>query len=65
MMDWLMVLAPIKCHWTSQGRRDSTLVQGCGANWIHFGSQDCGTRNIDGAGKASTALLSMAQSPQV
>lgn len=29
MLDCLMVLASTKCHWTSQGHRNATLVQGC------------------------------------
>lgn len=28
MLGYLMVLAPTKCHWTSQGHWNSTLVQG-------------------------------------
>lgn len=34
MLNSLMVLAPTKCHWTSQGHGDSSLVQG--ADQIHL-----------------------------
>lgn len=36
MLDWFMVLAPIKCHWTSQGHWDSLWFTG--TDWIHLGS---------------------------
>lgn len=48
MLDCLMALATIKCHWTSQGQRDSTLVQGCRPNpsWEPTRTVEPGTSTV-------------------